>query len=163
MTTYGPKYLLTEKIFKSRMIHNTTSKQYTTCPEPRVAGWSLRPRPTKNSTIAMPSRMFHLLEAHSLHLFPSLGDLEWNTCHKRKPWLWFLSIFIEVQLFVWKSIQSFMTFHVILPTQSSSQPASHPSTTVINKPHCSTAISLSNPIQCNCWHLLDQVTTTLCD
>ena len=86
MTTYGPIYLLTEKIFNSRMIHNTTSKQYTTCPKPRVAEWSLRPRPTKNSTIAMTSRMFHL--------FTSLGDLdlEWITCHKKTPWLGFLSI-----------------------------------------------------------------------
>ena len=108
MTTYGPIYLLTEKKYSSRIIHNTTSKQYTTCPTPRVAGQSLRPRPTKNSTIEMPSSLFHLLEAHSLYLFPSLGELDWITCHKRKPWLW--SSHFHNGTATWLKINIILTF-----------------------------------------------------
>ena len=98
-------YLLTLKMSNSRMIHNTASKQYTTWPIPRVAGWSLRPSPTKNSTTAMPSILFHLWEAHSFNLFPSLGDLEWIICHKMKT-LWYEFPWTKVQLFGWKSIKS---------------------------------------------------------
>ena len=108
MTTCRPIYLLTEKKYSSRMIHNPTSKQYTTCPTPRVAGQSLRPRPTKNSTIEMPSSLFHLLETHSLYLFLSLGELDWITCHKRKPWLW--SSHFHKGTAIWFKINTILTF-----------------------------------------------------
>ena len=70
-----------------RIIHSITSRQYTTWPALRVVGWSLSPRPTKNDTTAKPSRIFHLLDAQSLNLFPSVGGSECRIWHDKNQGL----------------------------------------------------------------------------